>query len=78
LEKLLIILTFFSVYPITVTLGNGQLGIHMFTLFWCGLLLLKRGTGWRTDLLAAVLLILALTKPSFSAPLYWIVGSSLN
>jgi hypothetical protein len=78
LEKLLIVLTFISVYPITVTLGNGQLGIHVFTLFWCGLLLLTRRTDWRIDLLAAVLLIFALVKPSFSVPLYWIVLFALG
>jgi hypothetical protein len=73
LEKVLIVLTFFSAYPITVTLGNGQLGIHMLMMFLCGMLLLYRGTDWRTDCAAAIFLLLASTKPSFSAPLYWTV-----
>jgi hypothetical protein len=73
LEKILVFLTFISAYPITVTIGNGQLGIHILTMFLCGLLLLQRGSDWRSESLASVFLLLASTKPSFSAPLYWII-----
>ena len=78
LEKLLIVLTLFSAYPITVTLGNGQLGIHIFTLFLCAMLLVECRATWRIDVAASVLLIFAATKPSFSAPLYWIVLFALG
>lgn len=77
-EQLLMVLTFFSAYPITLTLGNGQLGIHMFTLFWCAMILFMRGTTWRTDLPASVLMLFAATKPNFSAPLFWIVLFALG
>ena len=78
LERLVIILTWFSVYPITVTLGNGQLGIHVFILFWSGLLLLRHNSNWRFDFWGALLLTMALVKPSFSAPLFWLVLFALG
>ncbi len=72
LEKALIVLTFFSTYPITVTIGNGQLGIHIFALFLGAMLLFRSGSGWLTDLGTGILLVFAATKPSFSAPLYFV------
>jgi hypothetical protein len=74
LERLFIALLVFSIYPTRVIIGIGQLGLHLFPPLLSGLVLLqRRDSGWRKDLLAAALLLWALVKPSVSAPFFWIV-----
>jgi hypothetical protein len=74
LHRLFIALIFVSTYPAPITIGNGQLGILTLTAMLCGLLLIRpeRGPSWRDDMLATVLLLLAATKPSLTAPLFWV------
>jgi hypothetical protein len=74
LQRLFIALIFVSTYPAPITIGNGQLGILTLTAMLCGLLLIRpeRTPSWRDDMLAAVLLLLAATKPSLTAPLFWV------
>ncbi len=72
LEKAVILLTFFSAYPITLTLGSGQLGIHILALILGALLLSRSGSGWLADLGTGALLVFAAAKPSFGAPLYFV------
>ncbi|MBP1688872.1 MAG: hypothetical protein H6Q33_5015 [Deltaproteobacteria bacterium] len=74
LERLFIALIFVSTYPAPITIGNGQLGIHVLTAMLCGLLLIRSGRtpSWRGDLTATALLLLATIKPSVTAPIFWV------
>jgi hypothetical protein len=74
-ERLAIALGLVSIYPTGITIGNGQLALHLLPLLILGLLLIRRersGT-WRTDIAAALLLLLTLIKPSLTVPFYWLV-----
>jgi hypothetical protein len=74
IQRVLVALIFVSTYPAPITIGNGQLGIHVLTAMLCGLLLIRRDRTpcWRDDLIATVLLLLAATKPSLTAPMFWV------
>jgi hypothetical protein len=63
-----------AIYPTGAVLGNGQMTLHVLTLLLGGLLLLRDGSRtWSRDLLAALLILFALAKPTISAPFFWIV-----
>ena len=74
-ERLFVVLMLLAPYPVPVTLGNGQLGILALTAMVAGIFWLApgRAAGWRRDLGAAGLLLLALVKPSLTAPFFWVV-----
>jgi len=73
LERWFVGLLPLSMYATSATIGNGQLAVHLLPALLAGTLLLagKRGRG--TDLLAALLILFALIKPTISAPFFWIV-----
>lgn len=73
LERIFIGLLPLSAYAIGATIGNGQVGIHILSALLAGLLLLRKESNWRNNVLAAVLLLFSLAKPSISAPFFWIV-----
>jgi hypothetical protein len=74
LERVFAALMLFSMNATGVTIGNGQLIVHLLPVLVAGLLLLQRGRGgWREDLLAAAMLLVTLAKPSVSVPFFWIV-----
>ncbi len=57
-----------------VTVGNGQLILHILPVLLTALLLLdQRRDEWGRDLLVAVLVLMALVKPTVSAPFIWLV-----
>lgn len=63
-----------SIYPTQMTLFVGQAGLHVLALLMAGFIVLgKAGGRLRCDLLASVLLTLALVKPTLSVPFFWIV-----
>jgi hypothetical protein len=65
-----------STYAITVTVGNGQLGIHVLPALLSSILIARRGRGgWWSDLAAASLFTLCLVKPSLAAPFFWVLLS---
>jgi hypothetical protein len=74
-ERLFVVFMLLAPYPVPVTLGNGQLGILALTAMVAGIFLLApgRAASWRRDLGAAGLLLLALVKPSLTAPFFWVV-----
>jgi len=60
-----------SMYATGATIGNGQLTVQVVALLLASTLLLRREpVAWRTDLLAAAMMILALAKPSLAAPFF--------
>lgn len=73
-ERALVVLTPLSMYATGATIGNGQLTIHLLPMLLASVLLAARASGrWRDDLLAAILMLLALSKPSLSAPFFWLL-----
>ena len=74
LERVFVALMPISMYATGATIGNGQLIVHLLPILLAGLLLLQHGRGgWREDLLAVAMLLVALVKPSVAAPFFWIV-----
>jgi len=57
-----------------VTIGNGQLLVHLLPALVAGLILLYRGhSQGHRKLLAIVLLLASLVKPNASVPFFWLV-----
>jgi len=74
LERVFVVLMLLSMNATGVTVGNGQLIVHLLPILLVGLLLLqRRQCGWRRDLLVAAMLLVTLVKPSISVPFFWIV-----
>jgi len=63
-----------ATYAVCITVGNGQLGVHVLPLLLWAILRLRGGErGWSGDLTIAVPFALALVKPSLAAPFFWIL-----
>jgi hypothetical protein len=74
LERTFVVLMLLSMNATGSTIGNGQLMVHILPPLLAGLLILRRRQArWHTDLLAASLFLLALVKPTVSAPFFWLV-----
>jgi hypothetical protein len=74
LERVFVALLPLSMYATAFTIGGGRLIVHQLPLLMAGVLALRRQpVRWRTDLLAAFLIVLALVKPSVAAPFFWLV-----
>lgn len=75
LERAVVILMPLAIYPTGAAIGNGQLVVHLMPVLLTGLLLLDRRHAhtWRQEMLAAIFMLLALVKPTISAPFFWIV-----
>jgi hypothetical protein len=73
-QRLLIVLVPLSITATRNTIGNGQLVLHLMLPLLAGVLILaRRPVDWRTDLLAALLILFTLIKPTLSAPFLWLV-----
>ncbi len=74
LERFFVALIPLSMNSTGVAVGNGQPIPHQITALLIGILLLRKGrVSWLNDILASTLILLALVKPSVSAPFFWIV-----
>jgi hypothetical protein len=74
LERVFMMLVPLSMYATGATIGNGQLTIHLLAPLVCGLsLLCSKELRLGKELLGAALFLLALAKPTISAPFFWIV-----
>lgn len=74
LEGVFVALLALSMNATGVTIGNGQLALHILPALLCALLLLHQDRGqWHIRLLAVVLLLFALVKPTVSAPFLWML-----
>jgi hypothetical protein len=74
LEKVFAALIPLSMNATGSGIGNGQPVLYQITALLVGILLLrKRRAGWFSDILGALLMLMALVKPSISAPFFWIV-----
>jgi hypothetical protein len=74
LERAFLVAWVPAMYATTVTVGNGQLGLHVLAAVLSSILVGRRGRGaWTSDLAAALLFTLALVKPSLAAPFFWVL-----
>jgi hypothetical protein len=64
-----------AIYPTGAAIGNGQLAVHIMPVLLSGLLLVDRRQerSWRRESMAAILMLLALVKPTMAAPFFWIM-----
>ena len=63
-----------AVYAARAVMVNGQLALHLLPPLLSGLLLVtRRPPSWGRDLGSAALLLIALTKPSLTAPFMWML-----
>jgi Glycosyltransferase family 87 len=72
-ERCFVTLLFLSMSGTAVTIGNGQLILHILLALLAGVLVLnlERNT-WGDDLVIAALLTWTLVKPSVAAPFLWV------
>lgn len=73
IEKIFLSLLCLASYATNMTIGNGQLTIHVLTSLLAGLLLLDKKNGLSNDILASFLFVFSLVKPTLSVPFFWIV-----
>ncbi|HEY7535365.1 MAG TPA: glycosyltransferase 87 family protein [Thermodesulfobacteriota bacterium] len=74
LERVFVALFPLSMNSTSVALGNGQPTPLLIAALLAGLLILQsRNTSWLNDIIATLLILVALIKPSISAPFFWIV-----
>lgn len=73
MDRTFLILMPLSMYATGATLGNGQLLVHLMPVLLTSLLLLRGRPSWYEELAAALMFVIALTKPSATAPFFWIV-----
>jgi len=60
-------------YATAANIRIGQMGVHLLPLLVAGVLRLARAErSWGRDAAAAALLVVALVKPTFSVPFFWI------
>jgi hypothetical protein len=63
-----------SIYATGATIGNGQLMVHLMPCLISAIVLTATGQGrWLDDVLVAFLFMLALVKPSVTAPFFWLI-----
>jgi glycosyl transferase family 87 len=73
IEQAFVVLLPLASYAAAANIRIGQMGIHLIPLLLAGLLVLARqARSWKRDVLAAVLLVAALVKPTFSVPFFWV------
>jgi glycosyl transferase family 87 len=73
LERAFVVLLPLCSYATAATIRVGQIGLHILPALIAGLLILaNQERSWKRDLTAAVLLVFALAKPTFSVPFFWI------
>ena len=74
LEGALVAVLLLSMNATGLTIGNGQLTLHLLVPLIASVLFLRRGgAGWVEDLVIALALLVALMKPNDSVPFFWLV-----
>lgn len=73
-ERLLIALVPLSMNATGIAIGNGQPAFFLIPILLMLLVVTQSGqTGWKTELGVALLMVMALLKPTFSAPFFLII-----
>jgi hypothetical protein len=72
-ERIFVALMFLSMNAAGVTVGNGQLVLHVLPVLLTGVLLLREPPRLDRDLIASLCIIAALAKPNITAPFLWLV-----
>lgn len=61
-----------------VTIGVGQMILHLLPFLIVGVFALRQPPSWRRDILAAACLTVTLIKPNISVPFFWLVLVSVG
>jgi hypothetical protein len=73
-ERLFCVVFLLAIYPTAITIGNGQMTLHVMFPLLIGVFLVKeKERHWKWDLLVFLLLLFALVKPTITLPFLWIV-----
>ena len=74
LDRLFLILLILSMYSTCVTIGNGQLPIHILPMILGGILMIQKcQKSWLVDLFISLMIIFSFVKPSITIPFFWIL-----
>ena len=74
MERWSVLLYILAVYSTGITIGNGQIILHLLPPLLIGIVwLYQQPRRWNHDLIISVLLLFALIKPSVSVPFFFIV-----
>lgn len=72
-ERMFVALMVLSINAVGVTLGNGQLGLHLLAALVAALVMLRDApVTWTTDLTVATLMLVALIKPTLTMPFVFV------
>ena len=71
IARAFVLLMLLATYPVGASIGNGQLIVLQLPLLITAVLLVHRDGGWKADIGAALLLLIALMKPTTAAPFFW-------
>lgn len=72
-ERVFVALMLLSMNATGVTVGNGQLVLHILPVLLAGVLWLRESERLERDLAASLCIIAALVKPNITAPFLWLV-----
>jgi len=73
LERIFLALLPFAMYATSVTIGNGQLVVHLLPALVAGYTLLScKERGWSKNLVAEALILFTLVSPTIAPPFFWI------
>ena len=71
LQRVFVALIPLSMYATGATIGNGQLTVHLLPVIVSGLLMISRnGHKLRVGLIPAIMILMALVKPTITAPFF--------
>jgi hypothetical protein len=74
LERIFLIFLILSMYSTCVTIGNGQLAIHILPMLLGGILMIRKGQkSWLMDIFTSIMVTFCLVKPSITIPFFWIL-----
>jgi hypothetical protein len=72
LDRTFVVVMMLSLNAVGVTIGNGQLILHILPALLAAILLMRRADGAWSDALAALCLIAGAAKPTVAGPFLWV------
>lgn len=74
-DRILLAAVLVGGYPTAITIGNGQVTLHVLLAAIAAVLIaLRRPPGWTRDAGLAVLFLFALVKPNLTLPFFWVIA----
>ena len=74
-DRILLAAVLVGGYPTAITIGNGQVTLHILLAAIAAVLIaLRRSPGWTRDAGLAALFLFALVKPNLTLPFFWVIA----